>query len=133
VAALEGWLAETYGGQGLLHVPAAAAALLGCCNVVTRTTDDSCPETLMGNGVIFGSGYAANTGGPGCTQAPDGEVWLYITGPVRVRRGPLVVVPETQAGSINTRFNDRRTLVERTSVVEVACCEAAMVRAQICC
>ncbi|CAL9612955.1 hypothetical protein SUDANB1_05665 [Streptomyces sp. enrichment culture] len=133
VSALEGWIAEQYGGEGLLHVPAAAAALLGCCNVVTRTRDTQCPETLMGNGVVFGAGYSANVGGVGCTQAPAGEVWLYATPPVRVRRGPVDVLPPTEAGSIDTRLNDRYVLAERTSVIEVACCEAAMVRAQICC
>jgi hypothetical protein len=133
VAALEGWLAETYGGEGLLHVPAAAAALLGCCNVVTRTRDTQCPETLMGNGVIFGSGYAANVGGTGCTEAPAGEAWLYITPPVRVRQDAVQVYPPTEAGSIDTRLNDRRVLAERTSVIEVACCTAAMVRVDLCC
>ncbi|MFF8931483.1 cupin [Streptomyces longwoodensis] len=129
IAVLEGWLAEQYGGKGLLHVPAGAAALLGCCNVVTAPTSGiGCPQTLMGNGVVFGAGYAANVGGATCTQAPAGELWLYVTGPVRVRRGPLDVNPTTEAQSIDTRLNDRYVLAERTSVIETACCEAAAVR-----
>ncbi|GGZ73281.1 cupin [Streptomyces echinoruber] len=133
IAALEGWLAEHYGGQGVLHVPAGAAALLGCCNVVTRTRDTQCPETLMGNGVVFGAGYAANVGGATCAQAPPGEAWIYVTGPVRVRRGPLDLLPASEAQSIDTRLNDRYVLAERTSVIETACCEAAAVRISTCC
>ncbi|WP_019061701.1 hypothetical protein [Streptomyces prunicolor] len=132
VAALEGWLAENYGGQGLLHVPAAAAALMGCCNVVTRTRDTQCPETLMGNGVIFGAGYALNVGGADCTQAPDGEAWLYVTGPLRVRREAPAIVPGTDAESFRITTNDRFVLAERSFVIEVACCEAAAIRVSLC-
>lgn len=130
VAALEGWLAETYGGQGVLHVPAGAAALLGCCRVVQL--DQSAPRTLMGNCVILGSGYAVNVGPPDCAQAPDGEAWLYITGPIRVRREAPIIVPDTDAASVRTTTNDRFVLAERTFVVEVACCEAAAIRVELC-
>jgi hypothetical protein len=132
VAALEGWLAEHYGGQGLLHIPAAAAALMGCCNVVTRTRDTQCPETLMGNGVVFGAGYALNVGPPDCTQAPAGEAWLYITGPIRVRREAPQIVPDTDAESFRITTNERFVLAERSFVVEVACCEAAAIRVSLC-
>lgn len=132
VAALEGWLADNYGGQGLLHVPAAAAALLGCCNVVTRTRDDRCPETLMGNGVVFGAGYNVNIGGAGCTQAPACQAWLYITGPVRVRRDEPQLVLSRESESVRYSTNDRFALAETTAVVEVACCEAAAVLVNLC-
>lgn len=133
VAILEGWLAEHYGGQGLIHAPAAAAALFGCCNVVTRDRDDRCPETLMGNGVIFGAGYNVNVGGDGCTQAPAGEAYLYVTGPVRVRRDVPQLVPTSEAESLRYSTNDRFALAETTFVVETACCEAAAVRVALCC
>lgn len=133
VAILEGWLAETYGGQGIIHVPAAAAALFGCCNVVTRTSDDRCPETLMGNGVVFGAGYNTNVGGTGCIQAPVGEAYLYVTGPVRVRRDTPQLVPSSEAESVRYSTNDRYALAESTFVVETACCEAAAVRIALCC
>jgi hypothetical protein len=114
VAALEGWLGETYGGRGVLHVPAGAAALLGCCNLV------------------MGSGYSVNVGPPDCTQAPAGEAWLYITGPIRVRRESPVVVPGSDVESMRITTNDRFVLAERTFVVEVACCEAAGIRVTLC-
>jgi hypothetical protein len=130
VAALEGWLAETYGGSGVLHVPAGAAALLGCCNIVHL--GGASARTLMGNCVILGAGYAANVGPPDCTQAPAGEAWLYITGPIRVRREAPVIVPNEDSESVRITTNDRFVLAERTFVVEVACCEAAGIRVKLC-
>ncbi|MDP4501058.1 hypothetical protein [Nonomuraea turcica] len=130
VAALEGWLAEAWGGQGVLHIPAAAAALTGCCNVVQP--DGDCPRTLMGNGVIFGAGYALNVGPPDCSQAPPGEAWLYATGPIRVRREAPQIVPDTDAESVRYTVNQRFVLAERSFVVEVACCRAAAIRVSLC-
>jgi hypothetical protein len=130
VAALEGWLAEAYGGQGVLHVPAGAAALMGCCRVVEL--DQGAPRTLMGNCVVLGAGYALNIGGAACTQAPDGEAWLYITGPVRVRREQPVIVPDSDSQAVRIATNDRFVLAERTFVVETACCEAAAIRVAVC-
>lgn len=130
VAALEGWLAATYGGRGVLHVPAGAAALLGCCNIIR--TDEGTPQTLMGNCVVMGSGYSVNVGPPDCTLAPAGEAWLYITGPIRVRREAPFVVPGSDTESVRITTNDRFVLAERSFVVEVACCEAAAVRVTLC-
>ncbi|WP_432100308.1 FAD-dependent oxidoreductase [Streptomyces sp. WAC 04229] len=56
VAALEGCLAESYGGVGTFHVPTGAAALLSCCNIAYA--DGNRLSTLAGNCVIVGSGYS---------------------------------------------------------------------------
>ena len=130
VAILENWLGTEYGGTGVLHMPVGVGALLGCCNVVHM--EDGAPRTLVGNCVILGAGYAVNVGPPGCTVPDPGETWLYATGPVRVRREPPSTVPGTDGESVAIRTNDRRVLVERTSVVEIACCQAAAVRVTIC-
>lgn len=130
VAALEGWLGEFYGGTGVLHVPAGAAALLGCCNVVHLV--DGNARTLMGNCVVMGSGYGVNVGPPDCTPAPAGEAWLYVTGPIRVRREGVFLVPDSDAESVRIATNDRFVLAERTFVVEIACCQAAAVRVTLC-
>lgn len=130
VAALEGWLGEAYGGVGVLHVPTGAAALLGCCNVVNM--DGGPPRTLVGNCVVIGSGYGINLGPPDCTPAEPGEAWLYITGPIRIRREGMFTVPDTEAESVRITTNDRFVLAERTFVVEVACCMAAAIRVEVC-
>ncbi|AIV35612.1 cupin [Streptomyces sp. CCM_MD2014] len=125
VAALEGCLAESYGGVGVLHVPAGAAALLGCCNVLTRDPATGSLETLAGNCAVIGAGYSAENTGPGGIPAEPGTAWLYITGPVHIRRGPLDVIPDRSA-SVNPRTNDRRVLVERTYVVGTTCTVCAV-------
>lgn len=126
VAALEGCLAETYGGVGTLHVPAGAAALLGCCNILHEDPATGTLCTLAGNCAIIGAGYSALNTGPGGTPADPGTAWLYITGPLVIRRGPVDTIPGQPGPSVNTRTNDRRVLVERTYVVGTTCTVCAI-------
>ncbi|MFJ6014466.1 cupin [Streptomyces sp. NPDC092952] len=121
VAALEGCLAESYGGRGVLHVPAGAAALLGCCNLVSENPATGNLRTLAGNCVIIGSGYSAMNTGPGNLPADPGTAWLYITGPVIIRRGPAETIPDRPGPSVNVRNNDRNVLVERAFIVGTTC------------
>lgn len=125
VAALEGCLAESYGGVGVLHVPAGAAALLGCCNILREDAATGSLRTLAGNCTVIGAGYSALNVGPGGIPAEPGTAWLYMTGPVHIRRGPLDVIPDRSA-SVNIRTNDRRVLVERAYVVGTTCSVCAI-------
>lgn len=125
VAALEGCLAESYGGVGVLHVPAGAAALLGCCNILREDPATGNLRTLAGNCAVVGAGYSALNLGPGGLPAEPGTAWLYITGPVHIRRGPLDVIPDRSA-SMNIRTNDRRVLIERVYVVATTCSVCAV-------
>ncbi|MFE3146571.1 cupin [Streptomyces sp. NPDC059218] len=126
VAVLEGCLAESYGGVGTLHVPAGAAALLGCCNLVEKDPETGNLETLAGNCVVIGAGYSALNEGPGGVPAEPGTAWLYITGPLIIRRGPVVVVPDRPGPSVNIRNNDRQVIAERTVVVATTCTVCAV-------
>lgn len=129
VAALEGCLAESYGSQGLLHVPAGAAALLGCCNVVHRDPDGTL-STLAGNCVTISSGASAINEGPDGMPAEAGTAWLAISGPVVVRRGPVHVVPDRPSAAID-RFNTLRLIAERTYVAATTC-TTCMIRIELC-
>lgn len=131
VGVLESWLAVNYGGQGVLHVPAGAAALLSAARLTNWPDGNDSPRTLMGNCVVLGAGYAANVGPDDCTVAPSGEAWIYITPPVRVRRDTRSLTTTTEQQQMNTVTNDRYALAETTAVVEVACCEAAAVRVSL--
>lgn len=128
VGVLESWLGTEYGGRGLLHVPVGAGALLGD---VVHLIDGS-PQTLVGNCVIFGAGYAVNVGPPDCTPADSGEAWLYATSPIRIRTEAPDDVPDEDRQSVDILTNDRRVLVERGFVVEIACCSVAAVRVRLC-
>lgn len=136
VGALENWLANNYGGTGVIHVPAGAAALMSHATLVDFVTSgNGSPRTLMGNCLVLGAGYAANLGpdgAGGCVVAPAGEAWLYITPPVRVRRDTAFLATTTEAQSVRSATNDRFALAESTFVVEVACCKAAAVRVKLC-
>lgn len=129
VGALETWLAQNYGGQGIIHAPIGTAALLSMNTLVDFATEQTCPTTLAGNGIVLGAGYASNIG-PDGNPAPAGEAWLYITPPLRVRRDQPFLV-DTGNHYVNTRTNDQRALAESTAVVEVACCMAAAVRVSL--
>ncbi|MET7809756.1 cupin [Streptomyces sp. NPDC005395] len=123
VAVLEGCLAESYGGVGTLHVPAGAAALLGCCNLLREDPQTGSLRTLAGNCAVIGAGYSYLNTGPAGTPADPGTAWLYITGPLVIRRGPVDVVPDRSraSASVNPRNNDRRVLAERTYLVGTTC------------
>ncbi|WP_063786159.1 hypothetical protein [Streptomyces noursei] len=71
--------------------------------------------------MIVGAGYSATNSGPGNTPAEPGTVWLYITGPLVIRRGPAVITPDRPGPSVNTLTNDHSVLVERTYVVATTC------------
>ncbi|MFF4900439.1 cupin [Streptomyces sp. NPDC001068] len=128
VAVLEGCLAESYGGVGTLHIPAGVAALLGCCNVLREDPATGALTTLAGNCAVIGAGYSFLNLGPGGVPADPGAAWLYITGPVVVRRGPVDVIPDRNraSASVNIRNNDRRVLAERSVVVGTTCTVCAV-------
>ncbi|MFF3665461.1 hypothetical protein [Microtetraspora malaysiensis] len=131
IALLEGWLATDYGGVGVLHVPAGATALLGRFNQIVLQGTRA--RTWLGNCITLGAGYAVNTG-PDGSPAPAGQAWLYASGPVVVRRGPVDVVPGSRNASINIRNNDRMVLAERTFVPYTTCAvEAVLVDLCLCC
>ncbi|MFD6936271.1 cupin [Streptomyces goshikiensis] len=126
VAALEGCLAQQYAGVGTLHVPVGAAALMGCCNIVREDPVTGALRTLAGNCAVIGSGYSAVATGPGNIPAEPGTAWLYITGPLAIRRGPLDVIPDRPGPSVSIRTNDRKVLAERTYVVGTTCTVCAV-------
>ncbi|MGW5925243.1 cupin [Streptomyces anulatus] len=133
VAVLEDCLASAYGGVGTIHVPAGIGTLLGCCNIVHRDPETGALETLTGNCVVIGAGYSYLNTGPGGIPADPGTAWLYITGPLEIRRGPIDVIPDrSRAGaSVNTRNNDRRVIAERTFVVGTTC-QVCAVNVRVC-
>lgn len=136
VGLLEAWLAENFGGAGLLHAPVGAATLLSMNRVVRFASDETCPGTLAGNGVVLGAGYSGGIGPytapltPG-VAAPAGEAWLYVTPPVRIRRDAGFLVQRDEWQGVNTVTNDRRAVAESTFVAEVSCCMGAAVRVSL--
>ncbi|MGW6414351.1 cupin [Streptomyces sp. NPDC055055] len=125
VARLEGCLARSYAGVGTLHLPVDVAALLDR-NVLREDPDTGALGTLAGNCAVIGAGYSLMNSGPGNIPAEDGSAWLYITGPLAIRRGPADTIPDKAGASVNYRTNDRKVLVERTYVVGTTCTVCAI-------
>lgn len=139
VGVLETWLAENYGGVGVIHAPVGTGTLFSGGRIVDFPRDgDACLETLAGNKVVLGGGYSANLGPytapltPGAV-APAGEAWLYITPAMRIRRDERFLPQREEWQTMNTLVNDRSVLAESTFVAEVACCVAAAVRINLSC
>lgn len=137
IGVLEAWLADNYGGTGVIHAPVGVASLLGKHHQFDPAYD--CLTTWAGNRVVVGGGYTTNVGPavrPAAGEvAPAGEAWLYITPPVRIRREARHNVIDREWQGLNTLVNDRTALAEATFVPEVACCMAAAVRVTLspCC
>lgn len=74
----------TLGGPGFLHVPRIVATRMPG----TRREGQQL-FTLLDNQVVPDAGYTGTA--PGDVAPADGVVWLYATGPVVVRRSPIVM------------------------------------------
>lgn len=117
VGVLEGLLAETYGGLGILHVPVGVSAMLA--QATQYAPEGPGRRSWVGNRFALGAGYQANIGPGG--EAPEGQAWMYATGPIVIRRGPEDTLAPVEGGAVDTTDNNRYVLTERISVVQVAC------------
>lgn len=95
---LENAIGET-GRQGVVGLtPAVASALQANLLISSR---DPIIVTASGNRVVIGDGYIATDPDDEATPS-DGEDWIFATGPIEVRIGPLV-------------FNDLAETLERST------------------
>jgi hypothetical protein len=117
VGTLDDLLAKTYGGIGVLHAPRFLIALATLKNLTHRDGG-----RLLGpadNPWAFGAGYNLNgppVSGDDDNPAGTGQAWLYITGPVVLRRSDI----QTHA-TFGIRDNERRALAERNYVLTADC------------
>lgn len=117
VGLLECALAECYGGEGVLHVPAAAVAHLADHNQLIRDGDRL--RTWMGNRVAVYS--SNNREGPTGVAPADGSWWFYATGAISLRRSEI-----EEASTVTEAFdrgnNTSLYIAERTYVINWDCC-----------
>lgn len=114
IGLLEQWLAVR-GRSGIIHAPRWVAPLLDHAGVVHR--DGPRMRTLLGTRVAFGSGYT----GQGPEGFVDGQVWLYVTPQVTIRRSDVL-----ERRSFNVATNVPFDLAERLYVVDWPCAAAAI-------
>lgn len=110
LALLEQAVAESpVGANGVIHTPRDVATTLRLEN------DGEQLRTVLGTPVVAGTGYSKR--GPSGALAPAGKAWMYATGPVSVRLGPLTVTPDRLNQGINTRINEIQYFVDRPAAV----------------
>lgn len=78
-------------------------------------------RTSLGNTVIAGTGY---TGTAPAGTAPAGtQVWMYATGPVSVRLGPIAATPDQRRQSVDLSNNSIKVYATRPAAVSWdSCC-----------
>jgi len=119
IAALEAQLAASTGARGIIHAPRAAAVFLAAVGVNDLIPDGSGWKTPLGTRIVFGGGYDYN-GPAGQPPATEGELWLYATGPVVIRRGDVVVHGGDSEGMDRTT-NEVNWIAERPYLVSFDC------------
>lgn len=120
LSALEGALAECYGGEGVIHIPGVAVSLLKEKGLLE--TQGPNLRTCLGHLVaVYSSG---NREGP--TGAVTGtDVWFYATGAVMARRSPVKPTGYRPADFVGRSDNSTAYVVERTYVFDWDCCHFA--------
>ncbi|MEV4705458.1 hypothetical protein [Actinoplanes sp. NPDC049316] len=119
VGLLEAFISDRTGSIGVLWAPRFTASQLTGAQL-TRVEG---PRTVapLGNPIVF-----AHTSGVGPDgQVPaSGEAWLYATGPVMVRRGPVSLPTLPQA--LSTVNNEVFAVAQRPYLVGWGCAQAAV-------
>jgi hypothetical protein len=122
IGLLEKWIAETTGQVGVLHAPRWLAPRLAIAN--QANTSGARATTPLGTVWSLGAGYPGT--GPDGTPVDDDALWLYATGPVTVRRSPVIEPADWSSGAFNTRTNKPFLLAERIYLVDWPCPPAAV-------
>lgn len=112
---LEQQLANCYGQQGVIHIPAFLAAAFDSYGLLR--TQGGKATTLNGNLVAIGNGYPG-TAPDGTT--PTGALWVYATGAVFAYKSPAMEFRQVE--SFDRSENTLQQMVERTYVLGWDCC-----------
>lgn len=120
LALLERALADCGCGiQGTIHATRDVASALGI-----KGKDDKL-VTNLGNLLVAGTGYTGT--GPDGSTPPNGKAWMYATGPITVRLGDRMVVPDKVSQSVDTRTNTTTYSVSQPAAVTWnSCCHVAV-------
>jgi hypothetical protein len=119
---LEGMLASCYGGQGVIHAPAALAASFAAEHLLTQVGNKL--VTSLGNTVVFGAGYPGTPPSAPLDPSPAVGQWMYATGAMFIYKSRATVIPIRD--SIDRGENTVKAIAERTYVIGWDCCHYAV-------
>lgn len=110
LALLEQAIADSpVGAQGVIHTTRDVATAL------RLKEDGDVLRTNLETPVIAGVGYSKK--GPTGATASAGKAWMYATGPVSVRLGPTIIVPNKLNQAINTSINEIEYFADRPAAI----------------
>lgn len=113
VAALEQWLAENYGSQGVIHMTREAATVATAAQVLV--VKGSALTTVLGTPVVAGGGYPGT--GPAGQDPADGSTYLYATPALLGYRSEVFPGSDPVSAGFARDTNDLTAVAERTYVV----------------
>lgn len=124
IATLESVLAECVPGVGVIHGNYGLAAYLANASLLLQ--DERGYHTPTGQRLALGAGYTSQFG-PGGEAAPDGETWIFATGPVAVwRSSDIFLTPPRLDEAVDRTLNNVRVYAERVYAVGFSCCLSAI-------
>ncbi|MFB7906664.1 hypothetical protein ACFC1T_09575 [Kitasatospora sp. NPDC056076] len=111
---LEALMTDCLGGVGTLHVPRSLAWCLKCARAIEK--DGGRYVSPLDTPISFGLGYAESLGPEG-VPVPAGQMAVYATGPVVIRRSPVI-----QHEVLDQWTNKYLAVAERVYAVTWDCC-----------
>lgn len=134
VAILESWAGENYPCQPILHAQRGIGVYLGQSKIASSMGGDALLVNGTGSQVVVGGGYLAT--GPNGDVPAAGEGWIFITGSLKVIRGPVFFTPDRgdDGSAVDRLLNDVTVFAERTYAIQQDCIVGAVrVLLQSCC
>lgn len=126
VAVLESWAGANYPCQPIIHAQRGIGVYFGQKNLVSSKDEKILRVTGTGTRVAIGGGYLAT--GPEGDEPVDGESWIYITGSIKIIRGPKFYTPERgdNGAAVDRTVNNITVFAERTYAIEQDCIVGAV-------
>lgn len=121
LARVEEALGDCYGNEGVIHVPPSVLTWFQRYRLVER--DGPRLRSPSGHLIAAGAGYPGT--GPDGSDPPSGTRWIYATGAIVLRRGPVNLIPTSVESALDRSKNDIGYIAERTYVVGWDCCHFA--------
>lgn len=121
VATVEEWAGDRYSGVPTFHAARSTGTMMTNKAGVGVSAANGRLETGQGSIVASGAGYlAASRAAIGARTPAAGQRWLFVTGAVQVRRGPIGVTDPLRM----TPGNDVAVLGQRPVVTTAECFRA---------
>jgi hypothetical protein len=122
LARLEEALGWCYGSEGVIHAPNSVVTHWEAYGLLRH--DGTRLRSPSGHIVVSGNGYPGTA--PDGTAPGPGTRWVYATGAIQLRRGPIEMSATNNSEMVDRAKNDIVLVAERTYVIDWDCCHLAI-------